>query len=116
MNDQSAVPGTVSAKDGPVFTETWQSEAHAMVTALIDAGQFSAAEWSDTLGRAILDAQAGGDPDLGDTYYLHWFAALESLCVTKGLLSAPAIDARQEAWRQAYLRTPHGHPVELQLD
>jgi nitrile hydratase accessory protein len=99
--------------DQPKFTETWQAEAHAMVTALIDAGRFSETEWSNALGAAIVDAQAAGDPDLGDTYYNHWFAALEQLCVTKNLLQTTAIDGRQEEWRQAYLHTPHGQPVEL---
>jgi nitrile hydratase accessory protein len=99
--------------DHPKFTETWQAEAHAMVTALIDAGRFSATEWSDALGAAIVDAQAAGDPDLGDTYYTHWFTALERLCVTKSLVPSSEIDGRQEEWRQAYLQTPHGQPVEL---
>ena len=97
----------------PAFTETWQAEAHALVTALIDADRFTATEWSEALGTAIADAQAAGDPDLGDTYYEHWFAALERLCLEKGLLQGAAIDARQEEWRQAYLHTPHGHPVGL---
>lgn len=97
----------------PKFVETWQAEAHAMVTALIDTGRFSETEWSDALAAAIVDAQAAGDPDLGDTYYNHWFTALERLCVTKGLLQTSAIDGRQEEWRQAYLHTPHGQPVEL---
>ena len=103
----------VSNDDQTVFTASWQAEAHAMATALIDARRFTAVEWSEALGRAIAEAQAAGDPDLGDTYYEHWFAALEALCVSKGLLPGTAIDAREEEWRQAYLHTPHGHPVEL---
>ena len=105
--------GRVPHDGAPAFSETWQAEAHALVTALIDADRFTATEWSEALGRAITDAQSAGDPDLGDTYYEHWFAALEALCVDKGLLEGEAIDAREEQWRQAYLHTPHGHPVEL---
>jgi nitrile hydratase accessory protein len=99
--------------DGPVYTEAWQAAAHAIVTALVDAGHFTAAEWSAELGAAIAEAQAGGDPDLGDTYYEHWLTALVSLCAAKNIVPIDELDQRQEAWRQAYLHTPHGQPVEL---
>ena len=68
---------------GPVFAEPWQADAFAMVIALTDAGVFTSAEWSDALGAAIRSAQTAGDLDLGDTYYHHWVAALESLCATR---------------------------------
>jgi len=97
----------------PVFTELWQAEAFAMVEALTDAGVFTAAEWSDALGAAIRTAQAAGDPDLGDTYYEHWVAALESLCVARGEIATAALDKCQNDWQRAYENTPHGHPVEL---
>ena len=35
------LPRASHVSDQPKFTETWQAEAHAMVTALIDAGRFS---------------------------------------------------------------------------
>jgi nitrile hydratase accessory protein len=97
----------------PVFTELWQAEAFAMVVALTDAGVFTPAEWSDALGEAIRTAQAAGDPDLGDTYYDHWVAALESLCVARSEIAKAALDERQHDWQRAYENTPHGQPVEL---
>ncbi len=107
---EAGMPGD---KDGPVFAETWQADAFAMVVALTDAGVFTAAEWSDALGAAIRAAQADGDPDVGDTYYEHWVAALESLCEANGEIAAEVLDERQDAWRRAYENTPHGQPVEL---
>ena len=56
--------------------------------------------------------RAAGDPDLGDTYYHHWVAALESLCVTRAGIDQTAIDECQRDWRHAYEHTPHGQPVE----
>lgn len=100
------------ADGGPVFAEPWQADAFAMVVALTDAGLFTTAEWSDALGAAIRSARAAGDPDLGDTYYHHWVAALESLCVTRVGIATAAIDACQSDWRRAYENTPHGQPVE----
>jgi nitrile hydratase accessory protein len=73
---------------------------------------FTPAEWSDALGAAIRSAQAAGDPDLGDTYYQHWLAALESLCVARTGIQKAEIDECQSDWRRAYENTPHGQPVE----
>ena len=58
-------------------------------------------------------AQTSGDPDLGDTYYHHWLAALERLVAEKGLVFADDMRGRRDAWEQAYLDTPHGLPVKL---
>lgn len=99
--------------DGPVFAEAWQADAFATTMALLDAGLFSWLEWSNALSAAITAAQAGGDLDLGDTYYQHWLVALEGLCCRKGVLDTAGLDHREQQWRSAYERTPHGQPVEL---
>ncbi|MFN0027000.1 MAG: nitrile hydratase accessory protein [Acidimicrobiales bacterium] len=100
--------------DGPVFAEAWHAEAFATTMALLDAGWFSWSEWSNALNAAVTAAQQAGDPDLGDTYYHHWLVALEGLCRTKGAVETRQLDARQQQWRTAYERTPHGQPVELE--
>ena len=46
------------------------------------------------------------------TYYEAALAALEELAADAGI-GAGTLDARVEAWRAAYLATPHGEPVEL---
>jgi nitrile hydratase accessory protein len=106
-------PGAPAHDDEPAFAEAWHAEVHALTTSLIDGGAFSRGEWTEALAAAIAAAQAAGDPDLGDTYYEHWLAALESLCAAKGLALGGAVDQRAAEWRQAYLHTPHGQPVEL---
>jgi hypothetical protein len=54
-----------------------------------------------------------GEPDDGSRYYHYWLAALERLVTAKGLTDAAALQARKEAWADAYRHTPHGKPVEL---
>ena len=103
----------LGAAGEPTFDETWQADAFALVEALLDAAVFTPAEWTDALSTAIARAREMGDADLGDTYYLHWAAALESLCTGKGIVTRPVVDARQREWRQAYELTPHGQPVVL---
>ncbi|MGB0322495.1 MAG: nitrile hydratase accessory protein, partial [Pseudohongiellaceae bacterium] len=51
--------------------------------------------------------------DRSDSYYQHWLAALEHLAIAKGLSGAGELAQRVQAWREAYLATPHGQPVEL---
>ena len=80
---------------------------------LQEAGIIAASEWSDALGAAIKRAQAAGDPDLGDTYYDHVLDALETLLQEKDLIPAGELAARIAEWKEAYLTTPHGHPVTL---
>lgn len=100
-------------ESGPVFKEPWEAQAFALVLALHEQGVFSWDEWAKCLSEQIVAAQDAGDPDLGDTYYQHWLAALEQLVIRKNLSGTAEIVARIDAWREAYLSTPHGQPVEL---
>src|SRR3954452_8382773 len=83
------VPSIPRDADGPVFREPWQAQAFAMALALHERGVFTWVEWAGTLADEIKRAQAGGDPDKGDTYYLHWLATLERLVAEKGVTDAP---------------------------
>ena len=99
--------------DGPVFREPWEAQVFAMTVHLHAADYFTWPEWTEALSTEITAAKDLGEADLGDTYYHHWFRALEALVVGMGLETTPAIDERMETWRRAYLATPHGQPVEL---
>jgi nitrile hydratase accessory protein len=84
-----------------------------MTLALYERGLFSWAEWAATLAEEIKRAQAGGDPDSGDTYYQHWLNALERLVADKGVTDAATLKRYRDAWDRACDRTPHGEPIEL---
>jgi len=121
MIDQAAaaratqeVPSIPRDADGPVFREPWEAQAFAMTLALHERGLFSWKEWAETLGQEIKRAQAAGDPDTGETYYLHWLAALERLVAEKGVTSGETLTRTKHAWEYACERTPHGKPIELQ--
>jgi nitrile hydratase accessory protein len=84
-----------------------------MAVELNAAGHFTWQEWAATLSEEIRRAQTGGDPDLGDTYYYHWLAALERLVDEKGLIDSNELARRKDAWADAAAQTPHGKPIEL---
>ena len=97
----------------PVFREPWEAQAFAMAVRLHEAGHFTWTEWAAALAEQIQKAQAAGDPDLGDTYYRHWLAALEHLVAAKGLLTAEELARRKDEWEEAARATRHGEPIEL---
>jgi nitrile hydratase accessory protein len=109
----SAVPGVPRDDDGPVFREPWEAQAFAMALTLHERGLFTWTEWAATLADEIRRAQAKGDPDTGETYYLHWLATLERLVAEKGVASPATLRRYHDAWDHAADRTPHGSPIEL---
>jgi nitrile hydratase accessory protein len=87
-----------------------------MVLALHEKGLFSWSEWASALADEIKAAGAAGDPDTGETYYMHWVAALERIVATKGVTTPEALAYYHRAWDAAARRTPHGAPIELQVE
>jgi len=107
------VPGLPRDRDGPVFREPWEAQAFAMTVSLHERGLFTWTEWTTMLAEQIRLAQAGGDRDTGETYYLHWLAVLERLVAAKGIASPETLVRYRDAWDHAADRTPHGVPIEL---
>jgi nitrile hydratase accessory protein len=84
-----------------------------MTLALYERGLFTWPEWAATLADEIKKAQAGGDPDTGETYYQHWLNALERMVAHKGVTDPATLERYHDAWDRAADRTPHGQPIEL---
>lgn len=107
--DLAALPRLPRDAEGPVFAEPWQAQAFALTLRLHEQGAFTWTEWAHALSEAL-----ARDPhDDGARYYDHWVAALEGLVTGRGLAGAAELADRKTAWRDAYLRTPHGQPVSL---
>ena len=111
--DLSLLKGFPLEDDSPVFREPWEAQAFGMALALYERGLFTWDEWAQALSAQILAAQAQGDPDLGNTYYRHWLAAIEALVSVKGVSSPEELGRHQQAWHHAADRVPHGQPIEL---
>jgi len=109
----NAVPSIPRDADGPVFREPWEAQAFAMALGLHARVVFTWNEWAAALADEIKRAQAGGDPDTGETYYRHWLATLERLIAAKGVTTPDTLHRYRDAWDHAADRTPHGSPIEL---
>lgn len=110
----AAVPSIPCDAEGPVFKEPWEAQAFAMTLSLHERGLFTWPEWAATLSAEIKRAQAGGDPDTGETYYHHWLNALERLVAEKQVTDAVTLKRYHDAWDHAADRTPHGTPIVLE--
>jgi nitrile hydratase accessory protein len=109
----AALPRLPRDEGGPVFAEPWQAQAFALAVKLSEQGHFTWKEWAAALAEELKAAADRGEPDDGTHYYEHWLATLERLVTAKGLTDSAALQARKEAWADAYRHTPHGKPIEL---
>ena len=100
--------------DVPGFDLPWHAQVYALARACEAAGMFTSVDWSDALGAALADArEAGGAVDGGAGYWAAWQAALEGLIAARSDVSDDDLSQTAEAWRAAYLSTPHGAPVRI---
>ena len=107
-------PGPLVTHDTDVaFAQGWHAQVIALAFNLVEQGHFSNAQWSERLGAELASANGRGDSDNHETYYCAALTALEGLLNDEQAVSAESIDERTEAWRAAYLSTPHGKPVKL---
>ena len=120
MTDAPTVPSDIAAAeallreaDAPGFAEPWMAQAFAFAIQLSRQGLFTWSEWVEVLSAEIRAHPARPGEASNTAYYRQWLAALETIVGLKGAASTFEITARQETWRQAYLNTPHGQPVEL---
>jgi nitrile hydratase accessory protein len=104
--------GFLQAKDGePVFGEPWHAQTLALADLLLKSGAITSARWAETLGAEIKALNA--EPDDRKTYFRAVLAALERLLAESGSVTRAELEEREHQWERAYLRTPHGKPVEL---
>jgi nitrile hydratase accessory protein len=99
--------------DGPAFAEPWMAQVFACAVHLSRQGLFTWNEWVDVFSAEIKAHPQEAGEAANAAYYRQWLAALETIVGRKGAASTSEISERQETWRQAYLNTPHGQPVEL---
>jgi nitrile hydratase accessory protein len=109
----AVLPNLPRDEGGPVFAEPWEAQAFALAVKLSEQGHFTWKEWAAALADELKAAASRGELDDGSRYYQHWLTALERLVTAKGLSDLATLQARKEAWIEAYRHTPHGKPVEL---
>src|SRR5258706_7480941 len=89
LSGEAMKPSGLRAGDGePNCAEPWQAQVMAIAANLVDAGHFTAVDWSASLADEIRRAKAAGEPDSADSYYLCALLTLEQLAKSRGILKA----------------------------
>ncbi|MDP9136908.1 MAG: nitrile hydratase accessory protein [Pseudomonadota bacterium] len=114
-NDRPAI-GPPARDDGePAFEEPWQAHVLAVAYALAERGSFSHSDWSQELGAELQRCVERGEADSRATFFAAALSALQHLVTARGMVSEALLDGRTELFRRAYLQTPHGKPIEIEV-
>ena len=98
----------------PAFEAPWHAQLFALTVALNEAGHFGWTDWAARFGATLKRHGADAALDGGDDYFSAWLETLEGVLRDLGTAEAGEIAHLTQAWRAAYLRTPHGAPVVLE--
>jgi nitrile hydratase accessory protein len=74
-----------------VFEAPWEARAFGLAVALNEAGFYAWSDFSQGLAREIGAVEAKGETA---AYYERWLAALETLILSRGLLTPEELEAR----------------------
>jgi len=97
----------------PVFEDPWHAQLFAVTVHLSERGHFSWPDWTAVFAAVLAEEGVERELNGGSDYFDAWLIALERLLNTKGLALPEEVEAQTQAWRAAYLTTPHGVPVRL---
>ncbi len=85
-------PAELPRKNGElVFEAPWEGRAFGLAVAMSERQHYAWEEFRQRLIAQIAEAEACG---ARSTYYERWLAALESLLVGQGMVTAEELDAR----------------------
>ena len=94
------------------FEKPWHGQIFAITVSLSENKVFKWSEFSKVLADQIkmdkTEKQNGGDD-----YFFSWTKALENLIIKKNVVDQTNLNITKQKWKDAFLTTPHGHPVEI---
>ena len=99
----------------PAFAVPWHAQVFAVTVALNEAGRFDWLDWAARFSETLVRHGLAKELDGGDDYFSAWLETLEAFASQAGWAEASEIAAMRDAWEVAYLRTPHGASVHLNL-
>ena len=97
----------------PFFEHPWHAQLFALSVALHAQGLFSWPDWTNRFGNRLKRNSAERELNGGDDYFITWLETLEELLVEREPETQQQLSAIRNAWKEAYLCTPHGSPVTI---
>ena len=97
----------------PAFSEPWHAQVFALTVHLNETGHFAWTDWAAAFSQTLKSHGLARDLDGGDDYFNAWLETLEQILISEGHAAAADVSHMTAAWKEAYLSTPHGQPVQL---
>lgn len=97
----------------PVFEAPWHAQVFALTVGLNEAGMFAWPDWTKRFSATLARHGQGRDLNGGEDYFIAWLETLELFLSDLGHTGPEEVTRLRDAWRAAYLSTPHGEPVRL---
>ncbi len=99
MKPQELLAGTRFEREEQLFGAPWEARAFAIARRMTEAGICNWDEFRacliEEIGAADRARTSGGAPT-ADAYYTHFLGALEKILAKKGIVDAPAIEAKMK--------------------
>ena len=99
----------------PFFEHPWHAQLFALSVALHAHGLFTWPDWTKRFGTRLKRNGADRELNGGNDYFTAWLETLEELLVEHEPEIQQQLSALLTAWKDAYLRTPHGSPVTIKV-
>ena len=99
----------------PVFEAPWHAQVFALTVHLNEAGHFEWGDWAAAFGATLKRHGVAKDLNGGEDYFAAWLETLEGFLATTGMADPAQVARLKGAWEAAYLATPHGAPVSLDV-
>lgn len=97
----------------PTFEAPWHAQAFALAVHLNEQGLFDWPSWTATFSQTLSQHGMSKSLDGGDDYFLAWVETIEIMLEKAGHASPGDVSDIKAEWKNAYLSTPHGRPVNL---
>ena len=104
---------THASLDGMVFEQPWHAQLFALTVQLNRDGCFVWSDWTKIFAATLKTHGLSKSLNGGEDYFRAWLDAFEQLLCQLDLTETAEVETMRKAWAQAYLITPHGHPVKL---
>jgi nitrile hydratase accessory protein len=100
-------------KPDPVFEAPWHAQLFALTVHLNEAGHFEWGQWAGRFGATLKRHGLAKELNGGEDYFAAWLDTLEVYLDEIGIAAPGEVALLRDAWKAAYLGTPHGQPVRL---
>ena len=94
------------------FEKPWHGQIFAITISLSENKVFEWREFSKALSEQI-KMDKTEKKNGSDDYFFSWTKALENLMIKKNFVDQPNLNIIKQKWKDAFLTTPHGHPVKI---